>query len=92
MTDRPNTDGNQPLIKLDKLSKRFPGQRQNAIDNLSLDIPAGEIVVLVGPSGSGTTTMLRMINRLIKPTSGGSFIEGEDVQLVNGDKQRRRMR
>ncbi len=79
------------LIRLENLSKRFPGQKQNAIDNLSLDIPEGEIVILVGPSGSGKTTTLRMINRLIEPTSGRIFLEGEDVTSVNGDKLRRRM-
>jgi osmoprotectant transport system ATP-binding protein len=91
MNDRPEPDGARPLIKLESLSKRFPGQKQNAIDNLSLDIPEGEIVILVGPSGSGKTTTLRMINRLIEPTSGRIFLEGEDVTNVNGDKLRRRM-
>ena len=79
------------LIRLENLTKRFPGSKQNAIDELSLEIPAGEIVILVGPSGSGKTTTLRMINRLIEPTSGRIFLEGEDVTRVNRDKLRRRM-
>ncbi len=81
----------RPLIKLERLTKRFPGQRENAVDNLDLEIPDGEIVILVGPSGSGKTTTLRMINRLIEPTSGRIFLEGEDVTRTNADKLRRRM-
>ncbi len=81
----------EPMIRLEHLTKRFPGQKQNAIDDLTLDIPDGEIVILVGPSGSGKTTTLRMINRLIEPTSGKIFLEGEDVTRVNADKLRRRM-
>ncbi|MGI8973693.1 MAG: ABC transporter ATP-binding protein [Gaiella sp.] len=81
----------QALIRLESLTKRFPGQRENAVDNLTLEIPAGEIVILVGPSGSGKTTTLRMINRLIEPTSGRIFLEGEDVTAVNADRLRRRM-
>ena len=92
MNDRPASDGGaRPLIRLENLSKRFPGQRENAVDDLNLDIPEGEIVILVGPSGSGKTTTLRMINRLIEPTSGRIFLEGDDVTRVNGDKLRRRM-
>jgi len=82
---------NEPLIRLERLSKRFPGQKRNAVDELTMDIPRGEIVVLVGPSGSGKTTTLRMINRLIEPTSGRLVFEGEDVTKVDPDKLRRRM-
>ncbi|MFN2471006.1 MAG: ABC transporter ATP-binding protein [Gaiellaceae bacterium] len=81
----------EAMIRLESLTKRFPGQKQNAVDELTLDIPDGEIVILVGPSGSGKTTTLRMINRLIEPTSGRIFLEGEDVTSVNADKLRRRM-
>ncbi len=79
------------MIRLENLTKRFPGQRANAVDSLTLDIPAGEIVILVGPSGCGKTTTLRLINRLIEPTSGKIFLEGEDVTSVNPDRLRRRM-
>ena len=57
-------------IRLDDVTKRYPGQHVAAVDGLSLDIPAGEIVIFVGPSGCGKTTTLKMINRLIEPTSG----------------------
>ena len=79
------------MIRLENLTKRFPGQRTDAVDSLTLDIPAGEIVILVGPSGCGKTTTLRLINRLIEPTSGKIFLEGEDVTSVNADRLRRRM-
>ncbi|MFD0783034.1 betaine/proline/choline family ABC transporter ATP-binding protein [Micromonospora azadirachtae] len=78
-------------IRLESLTKRYPGQTEPAVDNLTMDIPAGEIVVLVGPSGSGKTTSLKMINRIIEPTSGRIFIDGEDVTHVNADQLRRRI-
>ena len=57
-------------LTLDDVTKRYPGQKAAAVDGLSLTIPAGEIVMFVGPSGCGKTTSLKMINRLIEPTSG----------------------
>ncbi len=78
-------------ISLQGLTKRFPGQRDNAVESLDLQIPAGEIVVLVGPSGCGKTTTMRMINRLIEPSSGKIIIGGEDVTKINSDQLRRRI-
>ncbi|MET8355037.1 MULTISPECIES: betaine/proline/choline family ABC transporter ATP-binding protein [unclassified Micromonospora] len=78
-------------IRLESLTKRYPGQAESAVDNITMDIPAGEIVVLVGPSGCGKTTSLKMINRIIEPTSGRIFIDGEDVTHVNADQLRRRI-
>ena len=87
----PGTDGAQPMIRLQELTKVFPGQARPAVDSLDMDIPAGEIVILVGPSGCGKTTTMRLINRLIEPTSGRIILEGEDVTKVNPDKLRRRI-
>ena len=84
-------NGAEPMIRLEQLTKRFPRQPDYAVENLSMDIPAGEIVVLVGPSGCGKTTTMRLINRLIEPTSGTIILEGEDVTGVNADALRRRM-
>jgi osmoprotectant transport system ATP-binding protein len=81
----------QPMIRLEGLTKVFPGQTKPAVESLDMDIPAGEIVVLVGPSGCGKTTTMRLINRLIEPTSGRIILEGEDVTDVNPDKLRRRI-
>ena len=92
MTKRSNGTGDgQPMIRLDELTKRYPGQDTPAVDSINLEMPEGEIVILVGPSGCGKTTTLEMINRLIEPTSGRIFLEGEDVTHVNADQLRRRM-
>ena len=66
-------------IRLESLSKQFPGQHQDAVDNLTMEIPEGEIVILVGPSGCGKTTTMKLINRIIEPTSGRIFLDDEDV-------------
>ena len=78
-------------IRLESLVKRYPRQAEPAVDNLTMDIPSGEIVVLVGPSGCGKTTTLKMINRIIEPTAGRIFLDGEDVTDVNADRLRRRI-
>ncbi len=79
------------MIRLENLTKRYPGQPEPAVDAISMDIPAGEIVILVGPSGCGKTTTLKMINRIIEPTSGRIFLEGRDVTDVNANTLRRRI-
>jgi osmoprotectant transport system ATP-binding protein len=76
-------------IELDGLTKRYPSQAEPAVDNVTLDIPAGELVVFVGPSGCGKTTTMKMINRLIEPTSGAIRIGGEDVLAMQPDTLRR---
>jgi osmoprotectant transport system ATP-binding protein len=79
------------MIRLENLSKVFPAQDEPAVDDLSMDIYEGEIVVLVGPSGCGKTTTMKLINRLIEPSSGRIFLQGEDVTTVNSDNLRRRI-
>jgi osmoprotectant transport system ATP-binding protein len=81
----------ETMIRLENLSKVFPNQDEPAVDDLSMDIYEGEIVVLVGPSGCGKTTTMKMINRLIEPSSGRIFLQGEDVTKVNSDNLRRRI-
>ena len=76
-------------IELTGISKHYPGQSEPAVDDVSLRIPAGEIVVLVGPSGCGKTTTMRMINRLIEPTTGTVTIGGTDVSTLDPDAHRR---
>jgi osmoprotectant transport system ATP-binding protein len=76
-------------IVLRSVTKHYPGQRDPAVDSVSLTIPAGEIVVLVGPSGCGKTTTMRMINRLIEPTSGTITIDGRDAATIHPDRLRR---
>jgi osmoprotectant transport system ATP-binding protein len=86
-----NTQMAETMIRLEHLTKVFPNQDEPAVDDLSMDIYEGEIVVLVGPSGCGKTTTMKMINRLIEPSSGRIFLQGEDVTKVNSDKLRRRI-
>ena len=76
-------------IRLEEVSKRYAGQRLPAVESVTLTIPAGETIVLVGPSGSGKTTTMRMINRLIEPTSGKITIAGQDVLGLDPAKLRR---
>ncbi len=91
MTTTAASTGAEPMIRLQQLTKTFPGQGKPAVEQLDMDIPAGEIVILVGPSGCGKTTTMRLINRLIEPTSGKIILEGEDVTKVNPDQLRRRI-
>jgi osmoprotectant transport system ATP-binding protein len=78
-------------IELRALTKHFPGRPAPAVDSVDLDIPAGELVVFVGPSGCGKTTTMKMINRLVEPTSGEIRIGGEDVLSLPPDELRRRI-
>ena len=76
-------------IALQGVTKNYPGQAEPAVDHITMDIAAGEIVVLVGPSGCGKTTTMKMINRLIEPTSGKILIGGTDVLKLDADEHRR---
>jgi osmoprotectant transport system ATP-binding protein len=79
------------MISLRDVTKRFPTSRGAAVEDLSLDIARGETVVLVGPSGCGKTTTMRMINRLIEPTSGTILVDGRDVMKQDPVQLRRGM-
>ena len=70
MSESASTGGAR--ILLDGVTKRYAAQAEPAVDDITMEIPAGEIVMLVGPSGCGKTTTMKMINRLIEPTSGRS--------------------
>ncbi|MCW2729637.1 MAG: proV [Mycobacterium sp.] len=76
-------------ILLDGVSKQYDPKAAPAVDDITLEIAAGEIVMLVGPSGCGKTTTMKMINRLIEPTSGRIFIGDDDVTHRNADELRR---
>ncbi len=78
-------------ISLQELTKNFGGSGRPAVDRLNLDIPQGEMVILVGSSGCGKTTTMKMINRIIEPTSGRIILDGEDVTSADPDELRRRM-
>ena len=76
------------MIELKNICKTYPGESKPAVDNLSLKVEKGEICVLVGPSGCGKTTTLKMINRLIEPSSGKIFIDGNNAIEKNPNKLR----
>jgi len=76
------------VIVFDHVSKRY-GDGTVAVDDLSLEIGDGEIVVLVGPSGCGKTTSLKMINRLVEPSSGTILLDGRDTRNYDVNQLRR---
>ena len=78
-------------ITLENLTKRYRGMAEPAVENVTMTIPAGELVVFVGPSGCGKTTTMKMINRLIEPTSGTIRLGGEDVTHADPVQLRRRI-
>ena len=67
-------------IVFDHVTKRYEGRDQAAVENLSLTIPAGEICVLVGPSGAGKTTAMKLVNRLIELDEGDITIDGTSIR------------
>jgi osmoprotectant transport system ATP-binding protein len=77
------------MIRLEDVAKVFPGASRPAVDDLNLDVGKGEFVTLVGPSGCGKTTTLKMINRIIEPSSGRILIDGADVVAVPPHELRR---
>lgn len=88
----PETSGTSGAsIELENLTKRYPGTPRPAVDNVTMEIKAGELVVFVGPSGCGKSTTLKMINRLIEPTGGRIRINGEDVTAIDPVKLRRKV-
>ncbi|WP_026554469.1 ABC transporter ATP-binding protein [Arthrobacter sp. 35W] len=78
-------------IVLRDVTKTYPGQAGPAVDSFSMDIAPGELIMFVGPSGCGKTTTMKMINRIIEPTSGSITIDGEDVLSLDPNELRRRI-
>ena len=82
-------DATGAVVAFEHVTKRYPGAEAPAVDDLSLEVPAGEICVLVGPSGCGKTTSMKMVNRLIDPTGGRITIDGRDVMDLPAVELRR---
>ncbi len=77
------------MIRFEAVSKRY-GRTTYAVRDLDLEVRAGELCVLVGPSGAGKTTVLKMVNRLVEPSSGRVLLDGRDVSEVDRVELRRR--
>ena len=82
-------EGGAAELVFDDVTKRYPGRPQPAVNSLSLVVPAGDICVLVGPSGAGKTTAMKMVNRLIDITDGDITIEGRSVRAMGLTQLRR---
>jgi osmoprotectant transport system ATP-binding protein len=76
-------------IVFDHATKRYPGRAAAAVDDLSLVIPAGEVCCLVGPSGGGKTTAMKLVNRLVELTSGDVRVDGASVRSLDETELRR---
>lgn len=83
------------MITFDEVTKAYPGAKGGpptvAVEELSLEAPTGQITVFVGPSGCGKTTSLRMVNRMIDPTSGTIRIDGDDIMGPSAPELRRQI-
>ena len=79
------------MIEFRGVNKTYPGSQRPVVQDLSFEVLDGEICVLVGPSGCGKTTSMRMINRLIEPSSGDILIDGEPNTAMSQTKLRRRI-
>ncbi len=77
------------MIRMENVTKRYAENAPPSVDDLTLDVAEGSTVALIGPSGCGKTTTMRMINRLIEPTEGRIFVNGEDVMQADPVQLRR---
>src|ERR1700712_3580935 len=67
-------------VEFDHASKVYPGTDEQAIGDLTLEVPAGELTIFIGPSGSGKTTAMRLVNRMIELPSGDVRVDGVSVR------------
>jgi osmoprotectant transport system ATP-binding protein len=79
-TEGPSASRQAASLEFREATKQYPGADRPAVNGLSLEVPAGEICVLVGPSGCGKTTAMRMVNRMIDITSGDILVGGRSVR------------
>ncbi|MFP5070470.1 ABC transporter ATP-binding protein [Pseudonocardia nantongensis] len=85
------SDSGKPMIALEGISKIYPKATAPAVQELNIEVQEGTISMFIGPSGCGKTTTLKMMNRLIEPTTGRILLDGDDVTTVNADQLRRQI-
>lgn len=76
------------MLRIEKLTKVYPSGTR-ALNEVTLDVPSGQFVAIIGLSGSGKSTLLRCVNRLIEPTSGRVLLDGVDVTAAGPGELRR---
>ncbi|MBC7594154.1 MAG: cell division ATP-binding protein FtsE [Kineosporiaceae bacterium] len=74
------------MIRFDKVTKTYPGQKRPALDSLNLEIEKGEFVFLVGSSGSGKSTFLRLVIRETRPSQGRVYVAGKEINKLSNWK------
>lgn len=79
------------MLKLTGLSKRYD-TGDLALSDITLEVPAGQVMALIGPSGAGKSTLIRCVNRLVEPTSGTVVLDGQDITKVRGTRLRQARR
>ena len=80
--------GGERMLQFEHIAKSY--KTKQILRDINLTIPKGQFVAIIGESGCGKTTLLKMINRLIKPTSGAIYINGENIQTMNEVALRRK--
>jgi osmoprotectant transport system ATP-binding protein len=88
-SEGPSASRQAASLEFREATKRYPGADRPAVDRLSLEVPAGEICVLVGPSGCGKTTAMRMVNRMTDITDGDILVGGRSVRQSDETELRR---
>ena len=88
-TEGPSASQQAASLEFREATKRYPGSDRPAVDQLTLEVPAGEICVLVGPSGCGKTTAMRMVNRMTDITEGDILVGGRSVRESDETELRR---
>lgn len=79
------------MLELFKLTKTYPTGDQ-ALKEVDLSVPKGQVLALIGPSGAGKSTLIRCINRLVEPTSGSVHLDGEEISALGANALRRARR
>jgi putative ABC transport system ATP-binding protein len=87
--ERANLTGDGILLRAEHLTREVDGKR--LVDDVSFSVEQGDVVAIIGPSGSGKSSLLRLLNRLDEPTRGTVFLEGKDYREISPRELRRRV-